>query len=97
MTTQSKAIPAPGSHPNTKADALHIFSVLQSGGAALVPTEAGYALMASSTEAIEKSLAAKRRRSGHSQAFIESYRLLRALRILLHETIETILALRTKI
>ena len=76
---QSKFIPTPGNRPNTRADALHVFKVLQDGGVAVVPTEAGYALMASSTDAVQRAFAAKRRRLGHSQAFIGLHRLHRAL------------------
>ncbi|KAH7131071.1 hypothetical protein EDB81DRAFT_905921 [Dactylonectria macrodidyma] len=72
MTMQCKVIPAPGSHPNAKVNALQVFNVLQDGGVAFVPIEISYALMASSTEAVDKASTAKRRRLGHSQAFIGS-------------------------
>ncbi|KAF7550931.1 hypothetical protein G7Z17_g5357 [Cylindrodendrum hubeiense] len=90
MTAQSKVIPIPGSHPNARDDALRVFKVLQNGGVALVPTEVGYALMATSTKAVEKAFAAKRRRPGHAQAFIGSYQLHHKLHILPDEKLEMI-------
>ncbi|KAL5361679.1 DHBP synthase RibB-like alpha/beta domain-containing protein [Aspergillus floccosus] len=82
MTSPPKIIPGPGEVPNTQADALRVFDVLRSGGIAIVPTEVGYGLMASSVEAIEKAFAAKRRRPGHAQGLIGSYELHRELHLL---------------
>lgn len=90
MELQSKTIPTPGSHPNVKSDARRIFEVLRSGGVALVPTEVGYGLMASSTEAIQKAFAAKRRRPGHAQGVIGSLKLHRELHILPDEKLEMV-------
>ncbi|KAF7550233.1 hypothetical protein G7Z17_g5841 [Cylindrodendrum hubeiense] len=87
---QSKVIPTLGSHPNVQSDALSIFNVLQAGGVALVPTEVGYALLASSAEAIQKAFAAKRRRPGHAQGVIGTYQLHRALHLLHDEKLEMI-------
>ncbi|KAJ6096016.1 hypothetical protein N7486_006762 [Penicillium sp. IBT 16267x] len=90
MDVQSKTIPTPGKHPDVKSDARRVFEVLQSGGVALVPTEVGYGLMASSTEAIQKAFAAKRRRPGHAQGVIGSYKLHRELHVLPDEKLEMI-------
>lgn len=90
MEVQSKIIPTPGSHPDAKADALRVFEVLRSGGVALVPTEVGYGLMASSTEAIQKAFAAKKRRPGHAQGIMGTYQLHRQLHILPDEKLEMI-------
>ncbi|RAH80123.1 hypothetical protein BO86DRAFT_420251 [Aspergillus japonicus CBS 114.51] len=81
-STPPKIIPAPGQHPDIKADARRVFDVLRSGGVALVPTEVGYGLMASSTEAIQRAFAAKRRRPGHAQGIIGTYKLHRELHLL---------------
>ncbi|KAJ5668360.1 uncharacterized protein N7477_006930 [Penicillium maclennaniae] len=90
MDIESKVIPRPGNHPDAKADALGVFKILQSGGVALVPTEVGYGLMASSTEAIQKAFAAKKRRPGHAQGVIGSLKLHQELHILPDETMEMI-------
>ncbi|PWY82048.1 hypothetical protein BO70DRAFT_336392 [Aspergillus heteromorphus CBS 117.55] len=90
MDVQSKTIPAAGHHPDVKSDARRVFEVLQAGGVALIPTEVGYGLMASSTEAIQKAFAAKRRRPGHAHGVIGTPRLHRELHILSDEKFEMI-------
>lgn len=55
-----------------------------------MPTEVGYGLMASSTEAIQKAFAAKRRRPGHAQGVIGSLKLHRELHILPDEKLEMV-------
>ncbi|KAJ5647722.1 hypothetical protein N7490_004094 [Penicillium lividum] len=90
MDVQSRTIPTPGNHPDVESDARRVFEVLQSGGVALVPTEVGYGLMASSTEAIQKAFAAKKRRPGHAQGVIGSYKLHRELHVLSDEKLEMI-------
>ena len=90
MDIQSKIIPKPGTYPDAKADARRVFEILQSGGVALVPTEVGYGLMASSTEAIHKAFAAKKRRPGHAQGVIGSWKLLQELHNLPDEKLEMI-------
>lgn len=79
---QAKIIPGPGQVPNVTSDAQRVFQVLKTGGVAIVPTEVGYGLMASSAEAIEKAFAAKKRRPGHAQGLIGSYDLHRELHVL---------------
>lgn len=81
-----KTIPAPGTHPNVKADAQRILDVLKAGGLALMPTEVGYALVASSTEAIQRSFAAKKRKPGHTQGIVGTLALHQKLHILPDET-----------
>ncbi|KAJ5953337.1 hypothetical protein N7454_000233 [Penicillium verhagenii] len=87
---QSKTIPAPGNHPDIKSDAHRVFEVLRSGGIALIPTEVGYGLVASSTEAIQKAFEAKKRRPGHAQGVVGSYKLHRELHILPDDKLEMI-------
>ncbi|KAJ9143312.1 DHBP synthase RibB-like alpha/beta domain [Pleurostoma richardsiae] len=93
MKAQSKIIPAPGSYPDAKSDALRVFEVLQAGGVALVPTEVGYGLVASSSEAIQKAFAAKRRRPGHALGVMGTHQLHLALHILPDEKLAMIRAL----
>ncbi|PYH35859.1 L-threonylcarbamoyladenylate synthase [Aspergillus neoniger CBS 115656] len=81
-TPNPKKIPFPGHFPNTISDAQRVFNVLQIGGIAIVPTEVGYGLLASSVEAIERSFAAKQRRPGHAHGLIGSYELHHELHIL---------------
>ena len=90
MDVQSKTIPSPGNHPDVKSDARRVFEILRAGGVALVPTEVGYGLMASSTEAIQKAFAAKKRRPGHAQGVIGSCKLHRELHVLSDEKLEMI-------
>jgi tRNA A37 threonylcarbamoyladenosine synthetase subunit TsaC/SUA5/YrdC len=85
-TIAKKTIPAPGAHPNVKADAHRIFDVLKGGGLALVPAEAGYALIASSTEAFQRSFAAKKRAPSHTQGIVGTIGLSRNLHVLPDET-----------
>jgi tRNA A37 threonylcarbamoyladenosine synthetase subunit TsaC/SUA5/YrdC len=88
MSKQTRIIPGPGELPNTKRDALAVFQTLQAGGIAIMPTEVGYGLMASSTEAIVRAFAAKKRKPGHPQGLIGSYELHRELHILSDEKFE---------
>ncbi|GLA04461.1 hypothetical protein AnigIFM60653_004511 [Aspergillus niger] len=79
---KTKTIPLPGHFPNTTSDAQRVFDVLQLGGIAIVPTEIGYGLLASSVEAIERAFSAKRRRPGHAHGLIGSYELHHELHVL---------------
>ncbi|GKZ17220.1 hypothetical protein AbraIFM66951_009047 [Aspergillus brasiliensis] len=87
-TPQSKIIPQPGHFPNTTTDAQRVFHVLQIGGIAIVPTEVGYGLLASSVEAIERAFSAKQRRPGHAHGLIGSYELHHELHFLDAEKFE---------
>ncbi|CAK7216533.1 hypothetical protein SCUCBS95973_002834 [Sporothrix curviconia] len=89
-TLSAKIIPAAGSHPDVKVDARRVFDVLRSGGLALVPTEVGYTLMASSAEAVQRSFAAKQRRPGHTQGVMGTLSLHRTLHILPERTLRMI-------
>lgn len=88
MDFKARIIPAPGALPNVKSDAIEVVRVLLSGGIAIVPTEVGYSLMASSSDAIERAFAAKRRRPGHTLGLIGSYDLHRELHDLHEERFE---------
>ncbi|KKK24696.1 hypothetical protein ARAM_003768 [Aspergillus rambellii] len=90
MDVKCTIIPAPGNQPDVKSDALRVFEVLRAGGVALIPTEVGYGLMASSTEAIQKAFAAKKRRPGHAQGIIGSYQLHQQLHVLPDEKMDMI-------
>ncbi|PIG69444.1 hypothetical protein AARAC_005260, partial [Aspergillus arachidicola] len=85
MTLQTKLIPTPGTPPNVHNDALKVFQTLQEGGIAIVPTEVGYGLIASSSEAITRAFHAKTRRPGHTQGIIGNYDVHKALHILPEE------------
>ncbi|CAK7207281.1 hypothetical protein SEUCBS139899_010091 [Sporothrix eucalyptigena] len=89
-TITKKTIPAPGRHPNVKGDAQRIFDVLQAGGLALIPSEVGYALIASSAEALNRSFAAKNRKPSHTQGIVGTLNTHQKLHILPDETIEMI-------
>ncbi|KAB8258530.1 hypothetical protein BDV32DRAFT_151347 [Aspergillus pseudonomiae] len=88
MTLQEKLIPTPGTPPNAHKDALGVFQALQEGGIAIVPTEVGYGLIASSSEAITRAFHAKKRRPGHTQGIIGNYDVHRALHTLPAERFE---------
>ncbi|KAJ5612845.1 hypothetical protein N7510_006039 [Penicillium lagena] len=79
---QAKTIPAPGQLPNVNSDAQRVFQALQAGGVAIVPSEFGYGLASSSSEAVGKAFATKKRQAGHAQALIGPYELHRELHIL---------------
>jgi tRNA A37 threonylcarbamoyladenosine synthetase subunit TsaC/SUA5/YrdC len=79
---ESKTIPAPNQLPNVKIDALRVFNVLKSGGVAILPSEVGYAIFASSADAIERAFTAKQRKAGHSVGIIGTYDLHRGLHVL---------------
>ncbi|KAE8418581.1 hypothetical protein BDV36DRAFT_295008 [Aspergillus pseudocaelatus] len=85
MTRQTKLIPTPGTLPNIHNDAQRVFQTLQEGGIAIVPTEVGYGLIASSSEAITRAFHAKKRRPGHTQGIIGNYDVHKALHILPEE------------
>ncbi|OKL57551.1 hypothetical protein UA08_07136 [Talaromyces atroroseus] len=88
MPKQTRIIPSPGEVPNTKRDALAVFETLKAGGVAIVPSEVGYGLMASSAEAIDRAFAAKKRKPGHAQGLIGSFELHRDLHIMSDEKFE---------
>ncbi|KAI0481920.1 DHBP synthase RibB-like alpha/beta domain-containing protein [Xylariaceae sp. FL0804] len=68
-----KTIPLPDAIPNVERDAREAFEVLRAGGVVIAPTEVGYALMASSSEGIERAFTTKRRRQGHALGVIGTH------------------------
>ena len=87
-SSQDKVVPIPGDTPNVKRDALRVFETLKEGGIAICPTEVGYGLLASSSDAIAKAFSAKKRHPGHTQGVIGCYDLHRDLHILPEERFE---------
>jgi tRNA A37 threonylcarbamoyladenosine synthetase subunit TsaC/SUA5/YrdC len=65
-----------------KGDALRIFNVLNDGGIAIIPNDAGYALMGGSAEAVQKIFNAKRRGSHKRNAMLCSMETQRELHVL---------------
>lgn len=65
-----------------KADARRIFEVLQQGGIAIIPNDAGYALMGGSKEAVQRIFQAKRRGSHKRNAMLCSRATQRELHVL---------------
>ncbi|OGM40514.1 hypothetical protein ABOM_010638 [Aspergillus bombycis] len=82
MTLRGKLIPTLSTPPNVHKDALRVFQIPQEGGIAIVPTEVGYGLIASSSEAITRAFHAKKRRPGHTQGIIGNYDVHKSLHIL---------------
>jgi len=64
------------------ADARRIFEVLQKGGIAIIPNDAGYALMGGSKEAVQRIFDAKRRGSHKRNAMLCSRETQRELHVL---------------
>lgn len=56
----------PSGLPNATSDAREVYDVLKSGGVAIIPTEMGHSIIASSTEDIKRAFAAKQRKAGHT-------------------------------
>ncbi|KAE8373947.1 hypothetical protein BDV26DRAFT_300661 [Aspergillus bertholletiae] len=93
MALHTKLIPIPGTPPNVHNDARRVFQTLEKGGIAIVPTEVGYGLIASSSEAITRAFHAKKRRPGHTQGIIGNYDIHKALHILPAERLDMTKAL----
>jgi tRNA A37 threonylcarbamoyladenosine synthetase subunit TsaC/SUA5/YrdC len=81
-TYNTKTIPLSPALPNVYNDARRAFSVLKAGGVVIAPTEVGYGLLASSAEAVGRAFAAKKRKPGHAQGIIGTYKLHQELHIL---------------
>lgn len=76
-----------------KSDALRIFEVLSSGGIAIIPNDAGYALMGGSAAAVQRIFVAKQRGGHKRNAMLCSMATQRELHVLdprCQEMIETI-------
>lgn len=69
--------------PRIEEDALRVFRVLLNRGVAIIPSDVGYAVIATDAEALNRILAAKRRRPHKKHAMIGSYALHREVRNLL--------------
>lgn len=65
-----------------KGDAQRIFHVLQQGGIAIIPNDAGYALMGGSAEAVQRIFVAKKRGSHKRNAMLCSMATQRELHVL---------------
>lgn len=65
-----------------KADARRIFEVLRKGGVAIIPNDAGYALMGGSKEAVQRIFEAKRRGAHKRNAMLCSRETQRELHVL---------------
>jgi tRNA A37 threonylcarbamoyladenosine synthetase subunit TsaC/SUA5/YrdC len=76
--------------PNPREDAQHIFTVLKSGGIALCPTDLGYALMSTSSLALEKIFMTKQRAAQKRHPMMGSYVLHKELHILPPERAEIV-------
>lgn len=61
-----RIIPGPSGLPNATSDAREVYDVLQSGGVAIIPTEVGRGIIASSTEDIKRVSSAKQRKADHT-------------------------------
>lgn len=75
-------IPEPGNVPNVSHDAQQAYRTLKSGGVVVVPTDVGYALLASSQAGIQRIFAAKGRRQCHNIGIIGTYRQHREIHLL---------------
>ncbi len=71
-------------------DARRTFDTLATGGAAIIPTHVGYAIVGISEEAIDRTFVAKRRKKGKLHAFTGSPELHGTLHILDDKTREVI-------
>lgn len=83
-----RIIPEPGKLPNAKSDALEVYTLLQSGGVAIIPTEVGYGIVAISAEGIERAFAAKQRKAGHTVGILGTWNTHRQLHVLPDEKFE---------
>lgn len=83
-----RIIPEPGKFPNATLDAHEVYKLLQSGGVAIIPTEVGYGIVASSAEGIERAFAAKQRKAGHTVGVLGTWNTHRQLHILPDERFE---------
>jgi tRNA A37 threonylcarbamoyladenosine synthetase subunit TsaC/SUA5/YrdC len=61
--------------PNLKEDARKVFDVLKKGGAAIVPMNVGYGIIAADSDALARIFHAKKRKPYKRHAMIGSYSL----------------------
>ncbi|MBT7265278.1 MAG: hypothetical protein HN884_00255, partial [Rhodospirillaceae bacterium] len=75
---------------NVEDDARRVFDTLMAGGAAIIPTYVGYAIVGITEEAIDRTFVAKRRKKGKLHAFTGSPELHDTLHILDDKTRQVI-------
>ncbi|KAM3499457.1 hypothetical protein MY10362_007288 [Beauveria mimosiformis] len=75
-------VPAAGGVPDISRDALRAFQTLKLGGAVIVPTDVGYALLASTQAGVQKIFAAKGREKSHNIGIIGTYQQHRQIHVL---------------
>lgn len=80
--TMPRIIPELGKLPSATSDAREVYNLLQSGGVAIIPTEVGYGIVASSAEGIERAFAAKQRKAGHTVGVLGTWNTHRQLHVL---------------
>ncbi|KAM0665114.1 hypothetical protein ACQRIU_005375 [Beauveria bassiana] len=75
-------VPAAGDVPDISRDAIRAFQTLKLGGAVIVPTDVGYALLASTQAGVQKIFAAKGREKSHNIGIIGTYQQHRQIHVL---------------
>ncbi|KAH8688976.1 DHBP synthase RibB-like alpha/beta domain-containing protein [Talaromyces proteolyticus] len=75
-------IPKPGTAPNVPRDAKETYNTLKRGGVVIIPTDVGYALLASTQAGIQRIFSAKDRREGHNIGIIGTYKQHREIHVL---------------
>jgi tRNA A37 threonylcarbamoyladenosine synthetase subunit TsaC/SUA5/YrdC len=81
MATSETTFRVPGA-PNIIADAQRIYAVLRSGGIALCPSDVGYFLATTSTEALTRIFNAKKRAASKRHPMVGTFALHQSLHIL---------------
>ncbi|EJP60898.1 Putative translation factor (SUA5) [Beauveria bassiana ARSEF 2860] len=75
-------VPKAGSVPAISRDARQAFQTLKAGGAVVVPTDVGYALLASTQAGVQKIFTAKGREKSHNIGIIGTYQQHREIHVL---------------
>jgi tRNA A37 threonylcarbamoyladenosine synthetase subunit TsaC/SUA5/YrdC len=75
-------IPEQGTVPNVHHDAEQAYNTLKGGGVVIIPTDVGYALLASTQAGIQRIFSAKDRRQGHNIGIIGTYKQHRDIHVL---------------
>ncbi|KAL5049142.1 hypothetical protein BDW71DRAFT_217763 [Aspergillus fruticulosus] len=81
-------IPKPGTAPNVRHDAKETYNTLKRGGAVIIPTDVGYALLTSTQAGTQRVFLAKDRREGHNIGIIGTYRQHREIHVLSEAKLE---------
>ncbi|EJP61244.1 translation factor (SUA5) [Beauveria bassiana ARSEF 2860] len=74
--------PGEGSVPAISRDARQAFQTLKAGGAVVIPTDVGYALLASTQTGVQKIFTAKGREKSHNIGIIGTYQQHREIHVL---------------